>query len=192
MQAKHCTLKQSCLLSSNQGSMVVEAAIITPFFLSILLAMIVFVQMAAAEMALHSAVNETTKQFTAYIYPLYDAYEDKINDAIAGGEQYVSDLMPSEIAEHLSAFVEGSGLIDGLVNEAMKQLMLSLMRKEVNTQWLDKERLKVTDVVIPNLNGNGEAFFGFTAEYRFKLLVPFFQKDFTIRKSSFARAWVGS
>jgi len=67
-------------LSKDAGSFTIEAAIILPFFISFVLILYSFIQIAAAQIALQSAVFETNEQIATHMYPvklLYDAAKRK-------------------------------------------------------------------------------------------------------------------
>jgi hypothetical protein len=53
-----------------QGGIVLEAALIMPFFLAFVLAMAVVIQLAVTDLALQRALTETTKPIAAYGYPM--------------------------------------------------------------------------------------------------------------------------
>jgi hypothetical protein len=61
----------SCrLMKCEQGGIVVEAALLLPLFLTFIISLIMFIQISLAEMALQSAVSETTKSIAAQLYPV--------------------------------------------------------------------------------------------------------------------------
>lgn len=53
-----------------RGSIVLEAALVMPFFIAFMLLLIVFIRLSLAEMALQSAVSEATKVMAANMYPV--------------------------------------------------------------------------------------------------------------------------
>jgi hypothetical protein len=98
---------------SGRGSMVLEAALALPLFLTYMLAMIAMIQVSVAEMAVQSAVSETVKLVSAHMYPVnlladeakmrwemsragtvYGEVLDKVNGArglVASAEDFVTD-----------------------------------------------------------------------------------------------------
>jgi hypothetical protein len=58
------------LLVKEEGGIVLEAAIVLPLFLAFILFLVGFIQLSLAEMALQSAVSDTTKVIAANMYPL--------------------------------------------------------------------------------------------------------------------------
>ncbi|OXM88249.1 hypothetical protein CF651_01880 [Paenibacillus rigui] len=62
-------------MRSDEGSIVLEAALVLPLFLSFIFMLIAFVQVSIAEMALQSAVSETTKVVATHMYPVDLLYQ---------------------------------------------------------------------------------------------------------------------
>jgi hypothetical protein len=58
------------LVKSEQGGIVLESALILPLFLTFIVALILFIQISLAEMALQSAVTETAKSIATQLYPV--------------------------------------------------------------------------------------------------------------------------
>lgn len=58
------------LWKQQKGSVVLEAALVLPFFLAFILLLVVFIRVSIAEMALQSAVSESTKVLAANMYPV--------------------------------------------------------------------------------------------------------------------------
>jgi hypothetical protein len=192
---------------NDQGSMVIEAAIVMPFFLAFVIAMISFVQIAVTDMALQSSVSETTKQLSAHIYPIYlmnqsetgmmlQSVTSPINHAreeFASAETFSDDysaLIPESIVSVLNVH-DLDGLVDELLKPGINKAVLSLFQMYVDEKLLDKKRLSVVEAILPNLNNKNHAFFGFTAEYKLKLFIPFMSKEIRIRKTSYERVWIG-
>lgn len=58
------------LLKQNDGSVTLEGMIALPAFLAFVIALNCLIQVSITELALQSAVSETTKQIAAYVYPV--------------------------------------------------------------------------------------------------------------------------
>lgn len=164
---------------NDRGSMVIEAAIIMPFFLAFVIAMISFVQIAVAEMALQSSVSETTKQVSAHMYPIY--LMNHTNEQFASRDA-LSVNFSTFISESLLSVFNGHG-----VNLAI----LSLLQLYVDENLINKKNLIVVEATLPKLNNKNKATFGFTAEYKLKLFIPFMSREVRIRKTSYERIWIG-
>src|SRR5665647_377786 len=76
------------MLSKNSaGSIVIEASLILPIFLSFVLVLNSFIQISIAQVALQTAVSETTKQIATHMYPvslLYREAERKVKSSHTG------------------------------------------------------------------------------------------------------------
>ncbi|MBP1995245.1 TadE/TadG family type IV pilus assembly protein [Paenibacillus eucommiae] len=58
------------LMKREEGGIALEAALLLPLFLAFVVSLIMFIQISMAEMALQSAVSETTKSISTQIYPV--------------------------------------------------------------------------------------------------------------------------
>ncbi|MDR6549696.1 pilus assembly protein [Paenibacillus qinlingensis] len=58
------------LCKDQEGGIVLEAALILPLFLSFVVGLILFIQIAIAEMALQAGVSEATKSIAGQVYPV--------------------------------------------------------------------------------------------------------------------------
>ncbi|MFE5317376.1 TadE/TadG family type IV pilus assembly protein [Paenibacillus sp. NPDC056579] len=213
------------------GGIVLEAALVLPLFLSFIVMLIAFIQVSLAEMALQSAVSDTTKVVAANMYPvdlLYQQAKSQWGQSAAAGwvDQALSQIQAAkQRVEDTEKFVEdyeswipdvvvqlvgwektyrthleelGQATTDDArkkLEEAYKPLVhkafTPIVAMYANKTRLKKERLKVTDVMFPDLNNKENAFIGIEAEYELPLAVPFFRKTVTIRKKAYERAWVG-
>jgi hypothetical protein len=116
-------------------------------------------------------------------------YEAFIPDALVGWVQW--EQQKREQAEHmakeeLDQFVRDH--IDPLVRAAFKEAVMHYADEEV----LKKERLVVSEVILPGLASTGSRFVGITAQYSVKLPIPFINKTITLRKKAYERIWTGA
>ncbi|TBL80248.1 TadE/TadG family type IV pilus assembly protein [Paenibacillus thalictri] len=70
------TRRSTRLLKRQDGSIVLEAALVLPLFVSFVIAIIAFIQIAVTEMAVQSAVSETTKLIATGMYPVDLLYRE--------------------------------------------------------------------------------------------------------------------
>ncbi|MFD0681727.1 MULTISPECIES: TadE/TadG family type IV pilus assembly protein [unclassified Paenibacillus] len=76
------------LIRNQEGGIVLEAALVLPLFLSFVLMLIAFIQISLTEMALQSAVSETTKVLAVNMYPvdlLYAGAKSQWNQSSVNG-----------------------------------------------------------------------------------------------------------
>lgn len=204
---------------------------VLPLFLSFIFMLVAFIQVSIAEMALQSAVSETTKVVAAHMYPvdlLYQQAKGKWEQTAAAGwleqalghiesvkqtavnteefmdqyERWIPDpvikLMEWERTNREEVEALGQAQSEE-AKQAVKAVYKPLLNKAVtpivalyaNKTSLRTERLKVTDVILPDLNQRDQAFIGIEAEYEVPLVIPFFHKTMTVRKRALERAWIG-
>lgn len=197
------------LYKNEQGSIVVEAAVLMPFLFAALLAMTVFVHLASSELALQSAVNETTKQVAAHMYPLYllsqensrqptsqlvneiqsaksafNSYEQFSGDPLAMLPDMFEDMLLQQELE-LIDLESGFQFIQG-------KAFLPVLRKFTNERWLKPERLQIDYIEFPSFRNKQEAYFHLSATYRIQLKIPFFNRELLLQKNAMERVWIGS
>lgn len=190
------------MYKDERGSIIVEAALIMPLFLSLMIAMISFIQIAVAEMALQHAVSETTKQVAAHMYPVYLLSQTKAGDELAHmlqdfdvmKDQFAS---PSTFSEDYAALIPEPiiamlSLNEQSVDDQLKNsLVLPLLNMYVDERLLHKQRIRVTDSHWPNVFNKQQAYFGLTAQYELKLHIPFIRQSLIISKTAYERVWIG-
>ena len=64
------------IIREQQGGIVLEAALMLPFFLAFVVALTTVIHIAIVEMALQSAVSETTKVIASNMYPVVTLYKE--------------------------------------------------------------------------------------------------------------------
>lgn len=82
------------------GSIVLEATLTLPFFALLLLGAISLVQVAAADLALRSAVSETAKTMAASMYPVSLLY--------AEGKSKIESSKPAQVWDSISGRAEAA------------------------------------------------------------------------------------
>ncbi|MFD2673055.1 TadE/TadG family type IV pilus assembly protein [Marinicrinis sediminis] len=189
-----------------EGGITLEAAIVLPFLMMFVLAMISMIRIQSAHMALQTAVSETTKVISTHMYPVKLLYDQGMNtgigQAITGAREQLqtaseftdayAGLLPDPLPQMLDAFSkeigsQGGKMIDQAKMAAMKPI-LAVFAEDVE---MDSERLQVTEVTLPNLQQPGQAYFGVEASYVVKLPIPFYEKELTITKRAKERVWIG-
>lgn len=103
MGGKHTVIGR---VRRSDGSMTVEAAMILPFFLLVVLFLIFIVQMSLYSTALQSMVSDTVKVVSSHMYPVYLAVQEKAGGTAVSGQ--------GEPADELSRQESGGGGEDGI------------------------------------------------------------------------------
>ncbi|WP_019534121.1 TadE/TadG family type IV pilus assembly protein [Paenibacillus ginsengihumi] len=88
------------LRGEDKGSITLEAALVLPLFMSLIMVLVAFVQIALAEMALQSAVSSTAKVVAANLYPVDLLYQQ-------GKEQW-SQSRPAAWLNYVTSRVESA------------------------------------------------------------------------------------
>jgi hypothetical protein len=219
------------LVRNEEGGIVLEASIVLPMFLSFILMLIAFIQVSLAELALQSAVSESTKVIAVNMYPVDLLYQeargrwdnssanDWINQALGriksvkqkaiDGEEFVDEYerwIPTPIVKLMewertqrneleelthAGSEEARKKIEGVYKPLLNSAMTPVVWMYANKTRLKQERMKVTEVILPDLDHKENAFIGIEAQYDVHLSVPFFRKVIVIRKHAYEHAWVG-
>ncbi len=196
-------------MRKEQATIVLEAAILMPFFLAFMIAMISFVQIALVEMALQSAVTEATKQTAAHIYPIYllsqteagQELQTIINTVQNAKENFKSGkdvlaeytaMIPDPLISLLSWLDILLDQVENQTNEALNRAILPLLIRYADGNLLMANKIQVLEVQLPSFVNKDHAYFGITASYTLKLFIPFFEKKVTINKTAYERIWIGN
>ncbi|WP_253735817.1 hypothetical protein [Paenibacillus sp. FJAT-26967] len=200
------------LPKNEEGGMVLEAALILPMFVSFVIALIVCIQISIADMALRSAVGESTKVLAANMYPAETLYQQAsqsgvplldhiktIRDRAAQADEFIESVeafIPDPVAglidwvRQIGSKAEGQVdmAADSVLKDAMKPVVYSFADPEI----LKKDRFHVTGVTLPSFDSQDQVFIGFEVEYEFPLAVPFFSRTLTLKKRALERVWLGA
>ncbi|NDI35577.1 TadE/TadG family type IV pilus assembly protein [Chengkuizengella sediminis] len=173
------------MLKNKRGSLVLEASIVLPIFISAFLALISFLQIALAEMALHQAVNEATKLTVTHVYPIYVL---KNHQSIQSFQNDITNMIPEELDFLVELQKEN---INHITDEILNVIFLPYLMLFIDEDILQKDQVQVIKVILPNLQDRQNAYFGIEASYSINLLLPFIEREVTIQKKSLERVWIG-
>ncbi|MGX4585102.1 TadE/TadG family type IV pilus assembly protein [Paenibacillus chitinolyticus] len=206
---------------SEQGGMVLEAALILPMFVGFIVALIVCIQIAVADMALRSAVSESTKVLAAGLYPAEVLYKQgKVSfdqTALASEGQQVMDTLQNlrEQAAQAGEFIDsveaylpdpvvgllswvrqtGESGVDGAkeaASSALHDAMKPVVYSFADKRILKKDRFRISGVTLPSLTNRERTYLGFEVTYDFPLAVPFFNRMLVLKKKALERVWLGA
>ncbi|MHA6531171.1 TadE/TadG family type IV pilus assembly protein [Paenibacillus sp. BAC0078] len=232
--------------AKDEGSMVVEAAMVLPMFLLFVLFLIFIVQMTLYSTALQSTASDTVKVISTHMYPAALAAQkwgtegngkaasgelgggtaagasgisgsgsSSGNTEAAGGagsasgswsiprlsieewsESYVADL-PEPIDEWVkSAVQKGEAPLQKLQAEASQSVLdLALkpvMKPYLASDWLEYDRIHVSNVMIPELKEGSRPYFGLVVSYELPMKVPFLNQSIVLEASAVERLWIGN
>ncbi|MBD2844322.1 pilus assembly protein [Paenibacillus sp. IB182496] len=192
------------LTSNATGSIALEAAIVAPMFLFVMLFLITMIRIAAVQMALHDTAAQAARQTAANIHPVALAAEslaDLIPDPPPGmpelpGAAEVAGLLgewvPDPAGSLLRAVGEGDwrAIRDQALTVVGRPLIEPLLRDYAEGLPLDAGRIGLHALSLPDLSGGEEPYLTVTVEYELPLNFPFTARTLTLREQVRERVWI--
>ncbi|WP_308635958.1 TadE/TadG family type IV pilus assembly protein [Paenibacillus silvisoli] len=198
------------------GSIVVEAALILPLVLMVIMFFICLIRLNLVQMALQNAVSQTVRQAAAAIRPIDLALQQTSSSSAqpvnAGNEQQprtainalrqlpgfdavagqLEEWLPSPAGPLLAAALQGDWqpVVDAAATEAGRHIVEPLLRHEADKAVLNPAQLRLSKLSLPDLKGRSEVMLQVEAEYEFKLAFPFTKKTLVLKESAAERVWV--
>ncbi|WP_418792179.1 TadE family protein [Phosphitispora sp. TUW77] len=182
----------------SRGSLTIEAAVIFPVFLAMMLGVINFTNVAMVYIAMDHAVSETVKQIATHAYPLKELKANTETFNLITGEK-----------------IADAGIITGVFNKvlergstmALETIIKELAKERIKAFYplgeLDDDNFEISRVSICNPNDarcgsrinnvslNNEDI-ALVVEYRVRLPVPFFSRVIPLSNTAVERAWTDS
>ncbi|MBH5317469.1 pilus assembly protein [Paenibacillus sp. GSMTC-2017] len=205
----HPTKRVSRAITSNQqGSIVVEAAIVMPIIVFVLLIFAVILSLCSAQMALHSAANQSVRQLAAHIYPVELA---RVQAAAAAGNAIPSgpalpvplpnwtdiaaeaaEWLPNPTGEFVSSVLRGDfrPVQNMAATELGRGVIEPFVRQYANTSLLRPERINLKRITLPDLKNKEDLYIAIELEYEYPFKVPFINKPIVLREQSYERVWL--
>ncbi|CQR53620.1 TadE/TadG family type IV pilus assembly protein [Paenibacillus riograndensis] len=111
-------------------------------------------------------------------------------------DSYVADL-PEPVAGWVrSAVKRGEDPLQKLQAEASEgALDLALkpvMKPYLSTDWLEYDRIHVSNVIVPDLKTGSRPYFGLVVSYELPMKVPFLNQRIVLEASAVERLWIGN
>ncbi|WP_054950893.1 TadE/TadG family type IV pilus assembly protein [Numidum massiliense] len=181
----------------SDGSMTLEAAMLLPVFLLFVMLLITMIRLAIAEVALNHAASDTAGLIATHAYPasvVWGKANKTIDDKIKEGTAGVLNL--DHVKKLLDKVIQlfGKGSAQEIFTNQSKALLTSIMQDKfaeyANDDFFKKDKVKVTDLTVPNLNGS-QPYLKLTVEYKLKINAPFINKELKLRKQVSERLWIG-
>lgn len=173
--------------------MSLEAVMVIPFFLTLIIGLLILIRIAFVQIALQNATDEVVKQFAAILYPL----EPSIHQATSTKDKWLNSFL-SWVPDSIKPTIEA--LLTNQLNESLSQPVLNSLFKPIYWQYVERsykdnliryDQLNIELVSIPFIN-NDESMFGIEVRYEFRLSLPFYQRIILIRKRAYERVWFGA
>ncbi|GBF76444.1 hypothetical protein PA598K_04916 [Paenibacillus sp. 598K] len=180
-----------------------EAALLLPLVLFVLLFFVMLVQLAAAQMALNDAASQVVRQTAAHMHPALLAV-DKLPKRPEPEQQRLPLADMGLAAEALSKWlpdpagtlVEAAVTGDWSAAEEMATSYLAsrvaepLLRRVAEESVLDVEHLSIEGLKLPDLAGRDEAFLELVAVYEYPLRLPFAPRSLKLQGRATERVWI--
>ncbi|OEF99071.1 hypothetical protein BHF71_02495 [Vulcanibacillus modesticaldus] len=161
------------LSKKEEGSMVVEASLIMPVFLSFLIFLITMIQITTVEIALNNGLSEAVKQISTHMYPLA-LVEEKYSNTITRDKSEIEQLIK-----------ENADLLP--LNNSVRPIVDRYMDDKI----IKVENLQVTKVILPNLTELNQPYLGIEVKYEMPLRIPFISKVLIFEEQVYERVWLG-
>lgn len=207
--------------SANEGSMVVEAAMVLPIFLLFVLFLISIVQMTLYSTALQSTASDTVKIISTHMYPAALAAQKENSNETGSvgadvsnedssspnkwsiprlsltdwGGSYAASL-PDPIKDWvMSALQKGEGPLQELQAETSQSVLdlavKPLMKPYLSSDLLDYNRIHVSNIIVPVLKKGTRPYFGLEVSYELPMKVPFLNQSIVLEARAVERVWMG-
>lgn len=148
-----------------------------------------FEQSAVGE-KIQSAVQlvQTSRDKVLSAEQLADEYAAYIPDALL-------ELIKREQEQRIAVEEKAQNQLSEIYEEHVAQQIYAALTPIVygfgESKKIKKDDFKVISLIMPDLLGNGEAYFGIEAQVTYKLPLPFVSQTIILKKRAFERAWIG-
>ncbi|MCM3628822.1 hypothetical protein M3194_15875 [Paenibacillus glycanilyticus] len=197
--------KRRRITGSENGSIVLEAALVMPLLLIVLLLFIIMIRLCAVQMALQSTASQTVRQIAAHIRPADLAFQkasSSIPDLGSFGlplpdwegaiAKEAAGWLPAPAGTLASAALEGNWqpVTDVAATELGRTAVEPLLQQFADEAVLQKEHLSLSHLSLPDLKEKKQPYLTIEAEYEFPMSLPFINKKIVLREQATERVWV--
>lgn len=180
-----------------------------PFVAMFALAFVACMKLVLAEMALQQAVSQTVKLVSAHLYPAALAFQSapgqRAERVISTAEDWIGLIedtaeLLEEADPHLPGQVggwlaEGTEWLrrtaDSTMDSGLGMIFLPLVKDQLEPSvWVDADQVRITNVNFPDLVDRERAYFGLSASYPVKIVLPFYQTTVNIEVNAYERVWL--
>ncbi|MDO7907299.1 pilus assembly protein [Paenibacillus sp. JX-17] len=192
-----------------QGSIVLEASIVLPFFIFVVLFLIYIVQMTLVSTALQTVASETVKQVSSQIYPVsrgVDSISSAADHAVSKmpipklsldeWSGRFAGMLPAPLSEWMEQAVQaGKSPLEELKGQVAETVLdpviKPLFKSYVEKSLLRYERIHVTGITVPDLASKTNPYFKVELRYELPMKVPFLYRSIYIQAAAEERLWIG-
>lgn len=200
-------IERFALAREKNGSIVLEAALVLPLLLFVLLTFTLLISLCGAQMALQSTASQSARQLASHIRPVELAAE-RTAEAANRGESAspvqvpladwsalaadAAEWLPEPAGELISSALRGDWrpLQDMAATELGRSVIEPLIREQAGGQWLRPERIRLVRLTLPDLKEKERPYVGVALQYEYPVAVPFYRKPILLKSYAYERVWV--
>ncbi len=181
-------------LRCNRAVVTVEAAIVFPLMLTLIVLFMLFMRMVIVEVVVQKAASQTAHQLSSVLYPFETVLlrSEEVLDQI---DIQQMEWIPASIRELLDSLTASSELpkdqLERLLAAGLKPLVWSYIPEHLQGTLIHYDRLDVHRVQMPYLFDH-DPFFDIELHYELPITLPFYHRVVTIAKLASERVWFGS
>lgn len=188
-----------------KGSIVLEAAIVLPILLFILVIFSAILSLCMTQTALNAAASQSVRQLASYVYPAQlalDSLHAANTTAVANLSVPLSDWndiadqatewLPESVGELVSSAIEDNGISfkNMAETELGKGIVEPFVQRFVNRRILQSERVKLELLLLPDLKRKEAPYIAIELSYEYPLKLPLIDQPIVIRERAYERVWV--
>ncbi|WP_081419072.1 TadE/TadG family type IV pilus assembly protein [Paenibacillus sp. Leaf72] len=187
-----------------RGSIVMEAALVMPMLLLVLMVFIIFIRMSTLQIALQAAASQSARQIAAHIYPVELAYQrvSASKPEFSAAQMPLADWsaaasnaakwLPDPAGALASSALSGDWkpLIDMAATEIGRGAIEPLLRQNADEAVLETARIKLSRLALPDLKNKQQPYLIIEAEYEFPMQLPFMKQKLILREQASERVWI--
>lgn len=202
--------------NNERGSIVVEAALVMPIIIIVLLLFVSLIRLNTIQMALHATASQAVRQIAAHIYPVEIAWQGMSSSNVQPGTstepseattdvENKIELPPwNEIAAKAAEWLPAPG--DLLVSSALRgdwrplQNMAAtelgrgaiepLLQELADEYALDADNIRLHMLMLPDLSKKNEPYITIALEYEFPFKLPFYGRPIVLLEQASERVWI--
>lgn len=190
--------------AGEQGSIVVEAALVMPMVIVVLLVFVMLIRLCAVQMALHSASSQSVRQIAAHIHPVELAWQQAAAHIpspmptlfpLSSWSEIAAEAMewlPAPAGPLLSSTLKGDfrPLQNMAATEIGRAVVEPLVRDFADAAIIDPKRIRLSWLALPDLEKANEPYVAIAVEYDFPLKLPFYGKPIVLKEQAAERVWI--
>ncbi|WP_152970791.1 TadE/TadG family type IV pilus assembly protein [Bacillus sp. FJAT-28004] len=191
-------------IKHEQGSIVVEAALVMPMVIVVLLVFVMLIRLCAVQMALHSAASQTVRQMAAHIHPVELAWQQasaavplpsKGTIPLSSWSEIAAEAaewFPSPVGSLVSSTLRGDfrPIQNMAATEMGRSVIEPLLREFSDVAIIDPPKLRLNWLSLPDLGKEHEPYLAIEVEYDFPLKLPFYGKPIVLKEQASERVWI--